>query len=319
MNSPQNHQFAPGCVSLITSLYLSRQWNPSSCLEFDCSFSSAHPQSLCFPLQRKSPLMYLLRTTKVLGWKPRPWHNQIGSFRLRAFLVFAEKCLSKPDPGPCRAAFKNFYYNPDAGSCLEFFYGGCRGNGNRYQTLAECMDSCGKEFYDALAIVAKLRQAHLYCIQCSETKQPSKCLSCRWSACEHQIREPLDCRSVCTWVRPAFFLTHEYPVVPHFDTFFSFIPLLRPLSVYHPDRDLCPPAGGAHYHAETPQCPPSLFLHQVNSLRLARQDAKFHNILVVWGLYVLDWTRIYRYRNIDGCLIHPQGEIYNRVVRQNGY
>lgn len=75
-----------------------------------------------------------------------------------AFLVSAENCLKKPDPGPCRAAFKSFFYSPDAGTCQEFFYGGCRGNKNRYESWAECMDSCGKESYAAVAIAPSLRQ-----------------------------------------------------------------------------------------------------------------------------------------------------------------
>lgn len=61
----------------------------------------------------------------------------------------------------------------------------------------------------------------------------------------------------------------------------SLCPSVRPLSVHHPGRHLCPPAGGAHYHAETPQRPPSLFLPQVNSLRLARQ---IWNVLAYLGV-----------------------------------
>uniref|UniRef100_A0A3Q1EXZ9 BPTI/Kunitz inhibitor domain-containing protein n=1 Tax=Acanthochromis polyacanthus TaxID=80966 RepID=A0A3Q1EXZ9_9TELE len=52
-------------------------------------------------------------------------------------------CLVSPDPGPCRAAFPMFYYNPDSASCQSFIYGGCRGNENRYGSVEECMDRCG--------------------------------------------------------------------------------------------------------------------------------------------------------------------------------
>uniref|UniRef100_A0A3Q1AGY5 BPTI/Kunitz inhibitor domain-containing protein n=1 Tax=Amphiprion ocellaris TaxID=80972 RepID=A0A3Q1AGY5_AMPOC len=51
-------------------------------------------------------------------------------------------CLVSPDPGPCRAAFPMFYYNPDSASCQSFIYGGCRGNENRYGSVEECMDHC---------------------------------------------------------------------------------------------------------------------------------------------------------------------------------
>lgn len=64
-------------------------------------------------------------------------------------MEYRENCLKKPDPGPCRAAFKSFFYSPDAGTCQEFFYGGCRGNKNRYESWAECMDSCDGLHVDA--------------------------------------------------------------------------------------------------------------------------------------------------------------------------
>uniref|UniRef100_A0A3Q1D1F6 BPTI/Kunitz inhibitor domain-containing protein n=1 Tax=Amphiprion ocellaris TaxID=80972 RepID=A0A3Q1D1F6_AMPOC len=46
-------------------------------------------------------------------------------------------CLVSPDPGPCRAAFPMFYYNPDSASCQSFIYGGCRGNENRYGSVED--------------------------------------------------------------------------------------------------------------------------------------------------------------------------------------
>ncbi|XP_068173389.1 kunitz-type protease inhibitor 2-like isoform X2 [Antennarius striatus] len=55
---------------------------------------------------------------------------------------YKDQCLGAPDPGPCRAAFPMFYYDQNAGSCLSFIYGGCRGNNNRYTTLEACQDTC---------------------------------------------------------------------------------------------------------------------------------------------------------------------------------
>lgn len=189
--------------------------------------------------------MNLLWTMKVFGWKQR--RNQIGkktSEGLKDFLVFAEKCLEKPDPGPCRAAFKNFYYNPDAGSCQEFFYGGCRGNRNRYQSLAECLDTCGKKSLDAVKLYPSCNR-----------QMEEVCLSSRWSASWHQVWEPLDCRSVSSRVRPAFKPTNSL-------FFFScccflfLYPSVRPLPVCHLGGNLSPPAGCTRYPTETPQCPP---------------------------------------------------------------
>ncbi|KAM9468978.1 kunitz-type protease inhibitor 2 [Clarias gariepinus] len=57
-----------------------------------------------------------------------------------------EACFVPADAGPCRAAFRMFYYEPRTQSCREFIYGGCRGNKNRYSTPEECMSNCaGKE------------------------------------------------------------------------------------------------------------------------------------------------------------------------------
>lgn len=66
--------------------------------------------------------------------------------------------------------------------------------------------------------------------------------------------------------------------------FFNFLFLYssaRPLSVHHSGSHLCSPAGGARYHAEAPQCPPSWYLHQVNSRHLALQS---WNVLTTLGL-----------------------------------
>uniref|UniRef100_A0A3Q2YDP0 BPTI/Kunitz inhibitor domain-containing protein n=1 Tax=Hippocampus comes TaxID=109280 RepID=A0A3Q2YDP0_HIPCM len=51
-------------------------------------------------------------------------------------------CLSSPDPGPCRAAFPKFYYDPATGSCQSFIYGGCGGNKNQFSSAEECQTRC---------------------------------------------------------------------------------------------------------------------------------------------------------------------------------
>ncbi|XP_026082039.1 kunitz-type protease inhibitor 2 [Carassius auratus] len=53
---------------------------------------------------------------------------------------FQEKCLAPSQPGPCRAAFRRFYYNN--GTCQQFIYGGCKGNQNNYKTEESCMTTC---------------------------------------------------------------------------------------------------------------------------------------------------------------------------------
>ncbi|XP_064486143.1 papilin-like [Ornithodoros turicata] len=52
-------------------------------------------------------------------------------------------CLLPKEPGPCEAASPKFYYNSYSGQCKKFVYGGCKGNGNRFDTEKECLERCG--------------------------------------------------------------------------------------------------------------------------------------------------------------------------------
>ena len=45
--------------------------------------------------------------------------------------------------GPCEAYFPSFGFSPEVGHCVQFIYGGCEGNDNRFSTLAECEAKCG--------------------------------------------------------------------------------------------------------------------------------------------------------------------------------
>ncbi|XP_028156341.1 trypsin inhibitor-like isoform X1 [Ostrinia furnacalis] len=53
----------------------------------------------------------------------------------------APDCTSPLVTGPCKAAFTVYGYDPDCG-CKKFIYGGCGGNGNRYNTLEDCQAAC---------------------------------------------------------------------------------------------------------------------------------------------------------------------------------
>jgi hypothetical protein len=45
--------------------------------------------------------------------------------------------------GPCNAAFFAYGFDQARGHCVRFPYGGCQGNENRFDTLAECEAACG--------------------------------------------------------------------------------------------------------------------------------------------------------------------------------
>ena len=47
------------------------------------------------------------------------------------------------DSGPCTAYYPSWYYDVTEGRCLEFVYGGCGGNYNRFNDRATCEQRCG--------------------------------------------------------------------------------------------------------------------------------------------------------------------------------
>jgi len=44
----------------------------------------------------------------------------------------------------CRLSYRVWHFDPASGQCLEFLYGGCGGNGNRYLSKWHCEKNCIK-------------------------------------------------------------------------------------------------------------------------------------------------------------------------------
>ncbi len=53
-------------------------------------------------------------------------------------------CLKPKDPGPCKDSKLRFYYDSSLKGCAAFYYGGCEGNSNRFQTGKDCTHTCYK-------------------------------------------------------------------------------------------------------------------------------------------------------------------------------
>ena len=51
-------------------------------------------------------------------------------------------CNLPKEIGPCKAHTRRYYFDDVFGECTEFFYGGCGGNANNFETLAECQATC---------------------------------------------------------------------------------------------------------------------------------------------------------------------------------
>lgn len=58
------------------------------------------------------------------------------------FVISDEGCSQPLDPGPCRQYIVKWYYDPEANACAQFWYGGCQGNANSFETEVNCRNSC---------------------------------------------------------------------------------------------------------------------------------------------------------------------------------
>ncbi|KAL7674029.1 hypothetical protein ACOME3_000313 [Neoechinorhynchus agilis] len=50
--------------------------------------------------------------------------------------------LELADGRPCRSDLRRYYYNRNKNECLQFRFGGCRGNGNNFETKQLCENKC---------------------------------------------------------------------------------------------------------------------------------------------------------------------------------
>ncbi|KAK3753499.1 hypothetical protein QZH41_018000, partial [Actinostola sp. cb2023] len=55
-------------------------------------------------------------------------------------------CKLRKVVGPCRAAFRRFYYDNTRKACRHFTYGGCQGNGNNFDKKEDCDNLCDPNF-----------------------------------------------------------------------------------------------------------------------------------------------------------------------------
>ncbi|XP_061771468.1 collagen, type XXVIII, alpha 1b [Nerophis ophidion] len=53
-----------------------------------------------------------------------------------------QRCSQPLDPGPCRDYVVRWYYDATANSCAQFWFGGCQGNTNQFDSKKSCKEAC---------------------------------------------------------------------------------------------------------------------------------------------------------------------------------
>ncbi|XP_077577626.1 collagen, type XXVIII, alpha 1b [Stigmatopora nigra] len=53
-----------------------------------------------------------------------------------------ERCTAPLDPGPCREYTMRWYYDSEANACAQFWFGGCHGNDNQFESEKSCKQTC---------------------------------------------------------------------------------------------------------------------------------------------------------------------------------
>jgi hypothetical protein len=92
-------------------------------------------------------------------------------------LCRADKCRQPQQRGPCRGSYTRWYFDPAREACVQFAYGGCLGNDNRFESLEECESNCA-----ASSVQGELNSGVCVCVcvcvrACVRAFQAVLCLS----------------------------------------------------------------------------------------------------------------------------------------------
>ncbi|NXP30749.1 COSA1 protein, partial [Leiothrix lutea] len=79
--------------------------------------------------------------------QPAVWQTEVATTQKKSKLTFTDalsdpRCLEPMNPGDCWNYVVKWFYDKNGNSCGQFWYGGCHGNNNRFETEKECRETC---------------------------------------------------------------------------------------------------------------------------------------------------------------------------------
>ncbi|KAG5668523.1 hypothetical protein PVAND_016462 [Polypedilum vanderplanki] len=110
-------------------------------------------------------------------------------------------CGIVSDNGDCDEYKMQYFYHPEFGTCSPFWYSGCGGNKNRFETFTECESTCinphGKAVCDLPKVRGPCTENHMKFYYDIDKK---KCLQFSYGGCKgnaNKFDKINDCRQVC--------------------------------------------------------------------------------------------------------------------------
>ncbi|NXM75373.1 COSA1 protein, partial [Serilophus lunatus] len=85
--------------------------------------------------------------TAAENYQPTVLQTHVATTQKESKLTFTDvlsdpRCLEPMRPGDCRDYVVKWYYDKYGNSCGQFWYGGCNGTNNRFETEKECRETC---------------------------------------------------------------------------------------------------------------------------------------------------------------------------------
>ncbi|KAJ8300356.1 hypothetical protein KUTeg_021875 [Tegillarca granosa] len=75
-------------------------------------------------------------------------NNFVTLEKCREICGISDQCNQKPVSGDCSGKELKFFFNVTSRKCEKFSYSGCGGNDNRFSSMIECFNTCGKKTID---------------------------------------------------------------------------------------------------------------------------------------------------------------------------